>query len=384
MNTIWSTVTFSAPAFKPRDKKNKRFSMNANFEMLVIVHGGYRRGGAEKTTLAWCRTAQALGYSVLLLTSNDAFDCEGNVEKLKCSDRSISDQVIRILTEYKERNVKLYFVFVHAHMAVRCRKALKQFAEANVFAIVSMRNDLIEIFFERNFKLLACILYLLVFKRRIHYFTFNSLEATKFGKRIFGSKVRYVPNLMNRYVSYKHHKKSSVTNFLYLGRFERQKNIKNLLDASYLLCSRGYEFKLTLVGEGSLGEEIQEFTIQKDLTEVIRIEPYRTDIYPYLRKADALLLTSYYEGFPNVALEALSQNTFLICTPFRSGARELITNEKVGYVAKNFDAASIAETMQKFIDQAPVQDIATVKNILARYNEDSFSVALKNLLEGCD
>ena len=358
--------------------------MNASSKMMVVVHGGKGRGGAEKTTLAWCCAAQDLGYRVLLLTSNDAFDGEGDIEKLKCLDHTISDQVTSILAEYKESDVKLYFVFVHAHMAVRCRKSLKQFSTSNVFAIISMRNDLVEIFFERNFKLLACVFYLLIFKRRISYFTFNSLEATRFGKKIFGSKVRFVPNLMNRNVPSKHKKKSPVTKFLYLGRFEKQKNIKSLLEASYLLHSRGYEFKLTLVGEGSLVDQIKEFTAQKNLAEVIDIEPYSANIFSYLGKANALLLTSYYEGFPNVLLEALSQNTFLICTPFRSGARELVTDERVGYLTENFGGASIADAMQKFIDQAPVQDIVRVKEILVKYNDRSFSNALNNLLESCN
>lgn len=351
--------------------------------MLVVVHGGNGRGGAEKTTLAWCRAAQGLGNRVLLLTCNDTFDSQGDVEKLKCLESAIPDQVTRILTEYKEHDFKLYFVFVHAHMAVRCRKPLKHFAASGVFAIISMRNDLSEIFFERNFKLLVCISYLLIFKRRISHFTFNSLEATRFGKKILGSKVRYVPNLMNRDISNKRKNKSPVTKFLYLGRFENQKNIKNLLEASYLLRGRGYDFRLTLVGEGSLVDEIKKFIIQKNLEKVINIEPYSSDILYYLGKSDALLLTSYYEGFPNVLLEALSQNTFLICTPFRSGARELITDERVGYLTQSFSGASIADAMQKFIDQAPVQDIATVKEILVGYNDDSFSGALKNLLESC-
>jgi glycosyltransferase involved in cell wall biosynthesis len=357
--------------------------MNVGSKILVVVHGGNGRGGAEKTTLAWCRAAQGLGYRVLLLTSNDTFDSEDDVEKLKCLEAEISDQVTRIMTEHAESAVKLYFVFVHAHMAVRCRKPLKHFAAARVFSIVSMRNDLFEIFFERNFKLLACIVYLLIFKRRISYFTFNSLEAFRFGKKILGSKVRYIPNLINRGVSKKHYNKSPIIKFLYLGRFENQKNIKNLLNAIHLLRSRGYSFNFTFVGEGSLMEKIKEFTAQKNLAEVINIEPYSSDICSYLEKADALLLTSYYEGFPNVLLEALSQNTFLICSPFRTGARELVTNERIGYLTKGFDGVSIADAMQKFIDQAPVQDIEMVKEVLARYNDKNFSATLKNLLETC-
>ena len=352
--------------------------------MFIVVHGGNGRGGAEKTTLAWCRTAQSLGYHVLLLTSNDAFDCADDIVKQKCLEAEISEQVTRMLRDHSESNIKIYFVFVHAHMAVRCRQSLKHFTATNAFAIVSMRNDLFEIVVERNFKLLVCLFYLFIFKNRISCFTFNSLEATQLGKKIFGRKVSYVPNLMERDVTKKRRKKSHVAEFLYLGRFENQKNIRNLLDASYLLCNRGYDFKLTLVGEGSLFGEIEEIIAQKNLGDVIDLEPYSSDIFNYLKKADALLLTSYYEGFPNVLLEALSQNTFLVCTPFRSGARELVTNERIGYLTKGFGGASIADAMQKFIDRAPVQDISTVKEILARYNRNNFSVVLKNLLESCE
>lgn len=358
--------------------------MSVGSDLFIVVHGGSGRGGAEKTTLAWCRIAQGLGYRVRLLTSNDAFDCAEDIVKRKCLEADLAGEVTGILREYAENKIKMYFVFVHAHIAVRCRQALKHCVSTNATAIVSMRNDLFEVVVERNFKLLLCLIYLFIFKNRISCFTFNSLEATLLGKKIFGTKARYVPNLIERGLTKKRSKKSHVTEFLYLGRFEKQKNIRNLLAASYLLSRRGCEFKLTLVGEGSLYSEIEDFIVENKLGDVINLEPYSPDICSYLRKADALLLTSYYEGFPNVLLEALSQNTFLICTPFRSGARELIESEKIGYLANGFGGTHIADAMNKYIKQAPVQDISMVKKILARYDNKSLSVSLKGLLESCD
>lgn len=351
--------------------------------MFIVVHGGSGRGGAEKTTLAWCRTAQDLGYRVCLLTSNDAFDGVDDIVKIKCLEVELSEQVTWILKEHTKNNIKMYFVFVHAHMAVRCRQCIKYLSSKSAFAIVSIRNDLFEIVVDRNFKLLACVFYLFLFKNRISCFTFNSLEATQLGRKIFGRKVSYVPNLLGHDLVKKRQKKSHVTEFLYVGRFERQKNIRNLLDAIYLLRKRGYEFKVTLVGEGSLFSEIEDVTLERKLGDVINLKPYSTDIFNYLRKADALLLTSYYEGFPNVLLEALSHNTFLICTPFRSGARELIKCEKIGYLANGFRGEEIADAMQKYIDQAPVQDILLVEKILARYDTSSFSAALHGVLQSC-
>ena len=58
--------------------------------------------------------------------------------------------------------------------------------------------------------------------------------------------------------------------------------------------------------------EVEE---REPLQQQISFLGYKTNPYPYIKAADALLISSAYEGFPNVALEALALQTPVLTTP---------------------------------------------------------------------
>ena len=53
-------------------------------------------------------------------------------------------------------------------------------------------------------------------------------------------------------------------------------------------------------------KEILEKYIEKKLSSIVKMISYKSNPYTYIRKSDIFLLTSKFEGLPNVLLEALS------------------------------------------------------------------------------
>jgi N-acetylgalactosamine-N,N'-diacetylbacillosaminyl-diphospho-undecaprenol 4-alpha-N-acetylgalactosaminyltransferase len=95
----------------------------------------------------------------------------------------------------------------------------------------------------------------------------------------------------------------------------------------------------------------------------VQLLDLRLDIYPYLQSANAFVLSSVTEGFPNVLLEALACSLPVVSTDCRSGPREILApgttypavmeaveEAEFGLLCKNNDADMLAMAMQKMAD----------------------------------
>lgn len=88
---------------------------------------------------------------------------------------------------------------------------------------------------------------------------------------------------------------------LNVGRVEAQKNQDFLLSLLYLL---GENYKLIIVGDGSLREALEKRAAMLNMTERLIITGMREDVASFYAAADIFLLPSHFEGFPTVMIEA--------------------------------------------------------------------------------
>lgn len=110
--------------------------------------------------------------------------------------------------------------------------------------------------------------------------------------------------------------------FVLPGRFHAQKNHALLLAAVQQIAH--LPFKVLLIGQGQLEDSLREKVVAMGLQHKIIFIGFRENPLPYIAKSDCLVMTSDYEGFPNVLLEALACGTPIISTDCRTGPRELL------------------------------------------------------------
>ena len=118
-----------------------------------------------------------------------------------------------------------------------------------------------------------------------------------------------------------------------IGRFTDQKDQITLLKALVLLKNK-LKFQLILMGQGSKKKELNRFIKNNDLNKNVRIINYIKNPYPILKKSDLLILTSKYEGLPNVLLEAITLKKLVISSDCPTGPKEILQNGKGGILFK--------------------------------------------------
>lgn len=121
--------------------------------------------------------------------------------------------------------------------------------------------------------------------------------------------------------------------FVQVSRLVEQKAVMRLLQVHDKLIKDGYKHRIYIVGDGDLRDEIQNKINELSVNDTFILLGKKINPYPYIKKGDYFMLTSYYEGYPLVLLEAKALNKFILLTD--SAARETLTNYNNKLIVEN-------------------------------------------------
>ena len=158
----------------------------------------------------------------------------------------------------------------------------------------------------------------------------------------FDNKI--VKKKIKKKIKEKFFKKDYLT-FINIGRMTDQKDQILLLKAFNNVKDK-LKFKLIIIGKGKNKDLLKKYIIENNLNNNIKIVNYKKNPYPYLNKADFFILSSKYEGLPNVLLEAQFLKKPIISSNCPTGPREILINGKAGFL---FDVGNIQQLEKKII-----------------------------------
>ena len=143
--------------------------------------------------------------------------------------------------------------------------------------------------------------------------------------------------------------------FLWLaaGRLAPAKDYPGLLRAFAALAGRR-QARLLIAGDGPLRGELAGRIDALGLVGRVRLLGLRDDLPELYRACDALVLSSAWEGMPNVVLEAMASARPVVATAV-GAVPEMVAHGETGFVVPPGDHAALAGAMERMMDLAPAE-----------------------------
>lgn len=138
------------------------------------------------------------------------------------------------------------------------------------------------------------------------------------------------------------------------GRLSRQKDYPTLLRSFARLEPAG-SLRLQILGDGELRDALTELSGELGIADRVRFLGFQRDPITHMRRADIFVLSSIWEGFGNVIVEAMSVGTPVVATACPHGPSEIITNGDDGLLVEPGDVAGLAAAIQKLVDDSALR-----------------------------
>ena len=142
--------------------------------------------------------------------------------------------------------------------------------------------------------------------------------------------------------------------FVCVGRISEQKGHLLLVEAAGRLAAEGYEFDLTLVGDGPMRAEVEALIEQWHVRDRIHITGWASGeaVQQYILQAQAMVLPSFAEGLPVVIMESLALGRPVLST-YVAGIPELVAPGTCGWLVPPGSVDDLVAAMRSITQTDP-------------------------------
>lgn len=159
-----------------------------------------------------------------------------------------------------------------------------------------------------------------------------------------------------------------------VGRLDYQKGFDRLLDAWALLPERlRADWHLDIFGQGEWEDKLKAQIERLGIDASAAVNKPTNAIFDEYAKSDFLVMTSHYEGFPMVLIEAMACGVPAVCFDFLCGPRDIIAEGVNGLIVPEGNLQAFADAMQKLMENPDLlEDMsAHASKISEVYSQDS-------------
>ncbi|NTW83795.1 MAG: glycosyltransferase [Chlorobiaceae bacterium] len=142
-----------------------------------------------------------------------------------------------------------------------------------------------------------------------------------------------------------------------VGRLTSQKDFQTLIK-SFAKVRSSRELRLVILGEGELRPELESMISSLGLTEDVLMPGFANNPFSWMRSSGAFVLSSKYEGFVNVLVEAMACGTPVISTDCPGGPDVILEHEKWGRLVPVGDSLAMADAIEQTLDAKEHPDVA--------------------------
>ena len=236
-------------------------------------------------------------------------------------------------------------------------------------------------FFEKLYKRLYDKLYFHTIENKADKIVTLTEEARKTWNKT--SHLTVIPNISNlSVVRYSNTKKTRV---IAVGRLSHEKGYDRLLDIWKYVSTQYPDWHLDIYGDGVLKEEITE-TINSKRVPNISLQGSTIDISKEYANSSICVVTSYFEGFSLVILEAMKHGVPCVAFDCPYGPRSIIEDGKNGFLVEDGNISLFVEKLCSLIESIRLrQQFSTAALERAKFfDTDKIMLQWKSLFEDCN
>lgn len=330
-----------------RKRVESYYSLDANFgkylkaiwrpiDVSMLIHS-LERGGAEKVLsilaeqLSKTKNVEIVLLSNIInqkLSSNISvkYIMPNNLNWLKFKVIGVCIAAVRYKSYLEKNKIKTSISFLNRPNFIN---VLASANNSSIETIINERSYPPEAYKIKNFvnwstKMLIDLLY-----PKANAIICNSQLTSQYFKDRFNEKVldkiRVWQNpiiIEDIAIKPRIYSKKSPFKILAVGRLDKNKNHKLLINA--LSRIENLDVELHILGKGSERKSLMQLRDKLHLQSKVIFHDQVYDTTPYYKAADVFILSSFFEGFPNVIIEAMSNGVPIISTDCKSGPREIL------------------------------------------------------------
>ena len=160
-----------------------------------------------------------------------------------------------------------------------------------------------------------------------------------------------------------------------VGRLDYQKGFDRLIQAWKIVCQNDKyaDWYLDIFGQGEWKEMLQQMIDGAEMSTRVCINRPTTNIGEEYAKSSMLVMSSNYEGFPMVMIEAMACGLPVVSFDFKCGPKDIIQPGENGLLVRNGDIEGLAAAMMKLMDDAAYRQRLSenAKGIISTYAEET-------------
>lgn len=345
-------------------------------------------GGAQRQLVTLARLLKEKGYSVSMLDYWDSkfYDEYLNAHQIPFAHVPTKGKknIIKMLTaRIKELEPDVVISYMENPSIVAC--VSKLIAKKKFKLIVSERNTTQVITLNTRIRFFLF--------RLANYIVPNSHSQGRFINEhypVLGKKTKVITNVIdaNKFVPAEERPENSVFRFVVVARVVEQKNVLRFIEAVSILKERGYILCVDWYGEPYPQEyfvECLHLKAEKNVDDVLYFHEPTRDVVKVYQSANAFILPSIYEGFPNVLCEAMACGLPVIASDVCDNSN-ILCDERCGYLVDPLNPISIANAMENMlnlsVEERYAMGDACRKHIENYFSEEKFVNAYIKLIEG--
>jgi glycosyltransferase involved in cell wall biosynthesis len=330
---------------------------------LIFFLPEFIRGGAGNSILSLCKNLNKNKYKIHIICLNkfnykEEFKNLAKISILNAKKTIFSqNQIQKLILKISNNNcINTIFISNLFHANVLIGLFQKKFEKVKyVFVDRTSFNELYTYFgfFDFIKKIIIRILIKFTYKNAILRIA-NSKKVSLDIENFTNLKCSYIyPGAFTKAKKKKmlKNKKKIFKNklkILWIGRLSEEKDCNELILALSKITKKNYT--LSIIGDGEKKNEIKKLIIEKKLQKNVRLSGYKKNVFKLLQTSDLLINTSYFEGFPNVIIEALICNVPIISSKSGGGVMEILKNGKYGDLYKKNDVKSLINKINLHIN----------------------------------